>query len=79
MQYCMRPSDSSAQDSVLPIGVLADVNTVMDSLRSDMATILARECIDMGGTWTNDINADKYMDFYNETNANEKWGVCTVQ
>ncbi|MBO7559563.1 MAG: hypothetical protein J6T27_00185 [Alphaproteobacteria bacterium] len=79
MQYCVRPSDSSAQDSVLPIGVLADVNTVMDSLRSDMATILARECIDMGGTWTNDINADKYMDFYNETNANEKWGVCTVQ
>ena len=78
MQYCMRPSDASQPNAVLPISVLADVNTLMDSVRADMATILARECTDMGGTWTNDTSAPKYMDFYNETNANEKWGVCRM-
>ena len=78
MQYCMRPSDAAQPNAVLPISVLADVNTLMDSVRADMATILARECTDMGGTWTNDTSAPKYMDFYNETNANEKWGVCRM-
>ena len=76
MQYCMRPSDYASPNAVLPISILADVNTLMDSVRADMATILANECTDMGGVWTNDINAEKYMDFYNETDANEKWGVC---
>ena len=78
MQYCMRPSDAAQPNAVLPISVLADVNTLMDSVRADMATILARECTDMGGTWTNDTSAPTYMDFYNETNANEKWGVCRM-
>ena len=78
MQYCMRPSDAAQPNAVLPISVLADVNTLMDSVRADMATILTRECTDMGGTWTNDTSAPKYMDFYNETNANEKWGVCRM-
>ena len=76
MQYCMRPSDYAQPNAVLPISVLADVNTIMDSVRTDMATVLARECTDMGGTWTNDTSAPKYMDFYNQTNANEKWGIC---
>ena len=76
MQYCMRPSDAAQPNAVLPISVLADVNTLMDSVRTDMATILARECTDMGGTWTNDTSAQEYIDFYNETNANKKWGVC---
>ncbi len=79
MQYCMRPSDYSAPNSILPIEILADVNTMMDSLRNDMATILAQECTDMGGTWTTNIDAPKHTDFYNGTNANEEWGVCSDQ
>ena len=78
MQYCMRPSDYAVPNATLPISILADVNTLMDSVRTDMATILAAECTDMGGVWSNDTNAEKYMDFYNATNANEKWGVCTA-
>ena len=79
MQYCMRPSDYSAPNSILPIEILADVNTMMDSLRTDMATVLANECTEMGGVWetsTDFPSTDRYMDFYNGTNANEKWGFC---
>ena len=75
----MRPSDYSAPNSILPIEILADVNTMMDSLRTDMATVLANECTEMGGVWetsTDFPSTDRYMDFYNGTNANEKWGFC---
>ena len=78
MQYCMRPSDYSAPNATIPIEILADVNEVMDSVRTDMATILAKECTDMGGTWESySENPDGLLnDFYNQTNANEKWGIC---
>ena len=78
VQYCVRPSVAAVlNSSSLPTDILADVNTLMDSVRSDMATILAKECVDVGGVWSNDVTAtDRFMDFYNQTNANEKWGVC---
>ena len=77
MQYCVRPSESDNQHSI-PIDILADVNTLMDSVRYDMATILAAECEDMGGVWVpnTDDYSNKYNAFYNETNASEKWGLC---
>ncbi len=77
MQYCVRPSESDSQHSI-PIDILADVNTLMDSVRYDMATVLANECTDMGGVWVpnTDDTSNKFQDFYNETNANEQWGLC---
>ena len=78
LQYCVRPTEAQATNTI-PIEVLADVNTVMDSIRSDMATILSKECTDLNGTWTDYTSAaeDKaYIDFYNKTNADYKWGVC---
>ncbi len=81
MQYCMRPSDYSAPNATIPIEILADVNEVMDSVRADMSTVLAKECTDMGGTWESySENPDGLLiDFYNQTNANEKWGLCREQ
>lgn len=51
IQTCVRPSESSAKDYVLPTTVLEDVNVVMDSIRSDMGKSLAAECERLGGTW----------------------------
>ena len=79
LQYCTRPGTN-----IIPTDVLADVNTVMDSIKRDMATVLAAECDRMGGTWTTTYQTDpnsgepigKFLDFYNETNANFGWGLC---
>ena len=78
-QYCTRPSEST----IIPTEVLANVNTVMDSIKKDMATVLAAECDHLGGTWstTYQTNDDgdpdgKFIDFYNTTNADLGWGLC---
>jgi hypothetical protein len=86
LQYCMRPSDDTAR--IISNEVLADVNAVMDSIKSDMAAVLADECDRRGGEWTttyqtltNENNEivpvhNKLMDFYNNTNAHLGWGLC---
>ncbi len=54
-QVCVRPSeaidDTSAYTYTLPTSILQDVNSVMDSIRINMATELATECERLGGRW----------------------------
>lgn len=81
IQYCVRPSTyENNPHTEIPNEVLADVNTVMDSIRVDMATVLASECDRMGGEWTTTYSdsdiANKLARFYNETNADFGWGLC---
>lgn len=78
MQYCVRPGIT-----IIPTDVLADVSTLMDSVKTDMATVLADECEGMGGVWSttyemngNDEPENKFTDFYNKTNAHLGWGLC---
>ena len=78
MQNCTRPSSS---DEVIPTSVLGDVNTVMDAIKTSMATELANECDRLGGTWINtpgnEVNPNELLiNFYEETSANNKWGYC---
>ena len=88
LQSCVRPSDANTQGYTISTDVLADVNTVMDSVRVDMGIALAAECERLGGTWIDTVwidEADGYHDitgdalhkrFYNETGANTNWGYC---
>lgn len=90
MQVCVRPSESSADDYVLPTTIMADVNVVMDSVRSDMSKSLATECERLGGVWVADpwqsapgnsnkhaITGDElFTTFYTETSAHKGWGYC---
>ncbi len=79
LQYCTRPGTS-----VIPTEVLADVNTVMDSIKKDMANVLSNECEQIGGVWSTTYQTNnageptenKFMDFYNNTNAHLGWGLC---
>lgn len=85
LQYCVRPSE--VYDTI-PNEVLGDVNMLMDSVRSDMASVLAADCERYDGEWVRDFaKADeetcepvdtqtKNTTFYNETNANLCWGLC---
>ena len=82
MQTCVRPSQSS--DS-LPSTVLADVNVVMDKVRGEMGTELARECERLGGTWFNtpweelvarNPQYELHVLYQTETSANNLWGSC---
>lgn len=77
LQYCVRPSESNNQ---IPNEVLADVNVVMDSIKVDMATVLAAECERQNGVWTTVFDSttitDKNTNFYNNTNADLGWGLC---
>jgi hypothetical protein len=90
MQACVRPSNSNVK--ILPTVVLADVNTVMDSIRVQMSAELAKECDRLGGSWVNlpcledtcvvctgnDAPSGCKLSekFYDETGANLKWGYC---
>lgn len=51
MQTCVRPSDATQSNYVLPTTVMEDVNVVMDSIRVEMATVLAAECKRLDGLW----------------------------
>lgn len=76
LQYCVRPS---ASNEPIPTSILAQVSTLMDSIRVDMSRVLASECDRMGGIWktTFDDSDTPFNDFYNETNADHGWGLCT--
>lgn len=76
LQYCMRPNST-----IVSVEVLADVNTVMDSIKIDMANVLATDCERLGGKWLttyseSDAENHKLVDFYNDTGANLGWGLC---
>ena len=79
-QYCTRPSEDEDTDIEIPISILGDVNLIMDSIRTDMANVLAAECEKLGGEWHptfDDIELlQKHQYFYNTTNANTGWGLC---
>ncbi len=88
LQYCVRPSTASV-NPILPNEVLADVNRLMDTVRSDMATVLAAECDRLGGEWTTNfakvegsdlcepVDSDvKHTTFYDATGASLCWGLC---
>jgi len=78
-QYCTRPSDTS-DDVAIPLSILGSVNMIMDSIRIDMATVLAAECEKLDGTWHtvfDDTTLTTHTQFYNLTNANTEWGLCS--
>lgn len=79
-QYCTRPSDDAAGDVEVPLDVLAEVNIVLDSLRSEMSNVLSAECVNLGGQWitvyTSEDLENQFQYFYNQTNASTDWGVC---
>ena len=87
MQACMRPSEIEKPGSVVSLDVLQDVNTTMDSVRTAMSKSLKDECERLGGYWittpysettadSSEAGIQSDMNFYNETNANKKWGFC---
>lgn len=64
-QVCVRPSEydnivAGANGAKIPETVLQDVNTVMDSIRVDMANALSSECERLGGAWVDTQWVDKY-------------------
>ena len=91
IQVCARPSDLQImqdEDDKIPQYIMQDVNMVMDTVRANMATVLAAECERLGGTWINtpyntDENAknngELFTYFYDETGANTKWGYCATK
>lgn len=48
LQACVRPSESTED---IPTEILEDVNTVMDTVKVNMATELSDECERLGGVW----------------------------
>ncbi|HOY47004.1 MAG TPA: hypothetical protein PLZ05_00160 [Alphaproteobacteria bacterium] len=81
LQTCIRPSQSS---NIIPTSILADVNVVMDSIKTSMNKELSTECERFGGIWVetpgNNVSSDKILkSFYTETSANKKWGYCSVK
>lgn len=73
-EYCMRPSQNNEET---PVGIMADVNTAMDSIRADMASVLATECESLGGIWSAiPLDTGTHKEFYILTNANTQWGTC---
>jgi hypothetical protein len=83
----MRPSEIEqlSDDSTLPDTLLQDVNATMDLIKASMATSLKSECERLGGYWVaaqwEDSIAETtgiklFLQFYNETGANKKWGYC---
>ena len=85
-QVCVRPSDSEKitnGEIEIPAEVMGDVNSVMDSVKVEMAKVLSTECERLGGTWFDtqwksdgSSTGTLYKYFYDETGANTKWGYC---
>lgn len=80
-QYCTRPNeDDTEQASNIPLNILGNVSTVLDSIRNDMANVLATECEKLDGIWKPTFDSseleNKHTYFYNTTNANTEWGLC---
>lgn len=80
-QTCLRPSQSTDPDSVLPTEIIADINVIMGKIHLDMANELSKECERQGGLWINMpyvfTSYETILDvFYKETSANSQWGYC---
>lgn len=86
LQNCRRSSDTSY---VLSESLLAQIDTIMNNVHSQMLSELSKECSDKSGTWVDipwtDENGDGYHDstgdnlltiFYTNTGANTLWGYC---
>ena len=86
LQNCRRSSDTSY---VLSESLLAQIDTIMNKVHSQMLSELSKECSDKSGTWVDipwaDENGDGYHDstgdtlltiFYTDTGANTLWGYC---
>ncbi len=79
LQTCIRPSAAESDNYVPPNVILQDVNSVMDTIRADMAKQLSAECDRRGGIWVStphDGAAPLADYFYKQTGANTKWGYC---
>ena len=80
--------DSNTTETPISLEVLQDVNTTIDGIRSAMSKSLKTECERLGGKWittpyeettsddTNEDALEAQSSFYQETNANKKWGFC---
>jgi hypothetical protein len=86
LQNCTRNSDTSG---VLSESLLAEIDKISKSIRSELIDILAEDCSDLYGKWVDslwvDDNNDGYHDisgdvllndFYVATGANKLWGYC---
>ncbi len=86
LQNCIRTTNTNY---VLPQSVLADVQTVMDEIRSALTKELAEECEQQNGVWVSsawqdtdrngfhDVTSDTILQsFYTTTSANKLWGYC---
>ena len=58
-QVCVRPSVIGTAGYVLPTSVLADVNSVMDSVRTAMIQELSPECENQSGMWVSSVWIDE--------------------
>ena len=89
VQACLRPSVieelNAGTQTDLPDSLLQDVNATMDLIRVSMASSLKSECERLGGHWVasqwdesvaNNTGIKLFLQFYNETGANTKWGYC---
>ena len=86
LQNCTRSSNT---EYTLSESLLADIDKVMNTVRTELVKSLSQECSDRSGTWVDvpwvDANSDgihdstgDYLlnDFYTSTGANALWGYC---
>lgn len=81
LQNCTRSSDQSGIPSE---ALLADINTVMQSVQNALAKELSKECSAQDGIWVdipytsvqNTDTDDLLWNFYTVTGANTLWGYC---
>ena len=72
MQTCVRPSEATKSNYVLPTTVMEDVNVVMDSIRVEMATVLAAECKRLNGLWVDTQWIDQEENDSTETTTDQQ-------
>jgi hypothetical protein len=88
-QMCVRPSEATNANLILPENIVQDVNKIMDQIKIDMSKQLSAECERRAGIWVDlpwqDDEQDGFHDitgdilnatFYTNTAANTKWGYC---
>lgn len=86
LQNCRRPSDKS---KVLSETLIMEIDKVLQTVRSQIASSLSKECENQNGVWVNVPWADKdsngqhdqngdslHINFYTVTGANTLWGYC---
>lgn len=80
VNMCVRPSLQTDLETV-PENILADINSVMDSLSVNMTVILRTECEGMGGTWKDNKSSAtpepaRLNSYEKNVNSNDDWGYC---